>query len=79
MSDCIIKEKVINEINLIPESKLPEILDFIHYFRIGLEKSKESNENAIFKGIHIKEFINKTNLCLIGGNAITETEDLYND
>lgn len=40
MSESIIRERVIEEIRLIPENKLSEIYDFIHYFRVGLQKSK---------------------------------------
>ncbi len=40
MGESVIRDKVIEEIKLIPEHKLLEVYDFIHYFRIGLQKSK---------------------------------------
>lgn len=42
MEVSIIRDKVVEEIRLIPEHKLPEIYDFIHYFRLGLQNSKEN-------------------------------------
>lgn len=42
MGESIIRERVIEEIKLIPEHKLLEIYDFLHYFRIGLQKSIEN-------------------------------------
>ena len=35
-----IREKVLREVQLIPEEKLPQILDFIHHFRMGLLSGK---------------------------------------
>lgn len=43
MKKTIVRDKVMEEIKLIPEHKLPEVYDFIHYFRIGLQKSKEGS------------------------------------
>ena len=40
MGKSVIRDKVIEELKLIPEYKLSEIYDFIHYFRIGLQESK---------------------------------------
>ncbi|MBI4725902.1 hypothetical protein HY768_01525 [candidate division TA06 bacterium] len=40
MSESIIRDRVMGEIKLIPEHKLSEVYDFIHYFRIGIQKSK---------------------------------------
>jgi hypothetical protein len=36
----ILKKQLIEEIEQIPESKLAEIYDLIHYFRIGLTQEK---------------------------------------
>lgn len=38
MTSAILRDKVIREINLIPQEKLSEVYNFIHYFRIGTEK-----------------------------------------
>lgn len=40
MDKTIIRNKLIKEVNLIPEYKLSEIYNIIHYFRIGLQISK---------------------------------------
>ncbi|MDO9289010.1 MAG: hypothetical protein Q7T83_09475 [Thermodesulfovibrionales bacterium] len=48
MSESIIRDRVMDEIKLIPEHKLSEVYDFIHYFRIGLQKSK-GNIDQIMK------------------------------
>jgi len=42
MRKSVIREKVMEEIKLIPEHKLSELYDFIHYFRIGLQESKDN-------------------------------------
>ncbi|MEW6007758.1 MAG: hypothetical protein AB1595_06395 [bacterium] len=42
MSKSIIRERVMDEIKLIPEYKLSEVYDFIHYFRIGFQGSKRT-------------------------------------
>ena len=38
MSAAIIKSKLINEIDLIPDDKLLEVYNVIHYFRLGTQK-----------------------------------------
>jgi hypothetical protein len=35
-------QKIIQELHDIPEEKLAEIYDFIHYFRLGLHQEKSS-------------------------------------
>ncbi len=40
MSLPILKDKLINEINLIPDDKLLDLYNVIHYFRLGVEKLK---------------------------------------
>jgi hypothetical protein len=40
MSSLLIKSKVLQEIDLIPEDRLVDLYNFIHYFRLGLEKSQ---------------------------------------
>lgn len=39
MSSSNFREKVLTEINLIPENKLAELYDFIHQYRLDLEVS----------------------------------------
>jgi len=43
MKNSTIREKVLNEIDKIPEDKLTNILDLIHHFRIGLQHSREGD------------------------------------
>jgi len=54
----MLSEEIIKELNLIPESKLAELYDIIHYFRIGIEQSEHipkdnvsvSRQAGILKG-----------------------------
>ena len=46
MTSVLIRSKVLQEIELIPEDKLPELYNFIHYFRLGLEKSQISKPKS---------------------------------
>ena len=47
MSLSVTKEKLINEISLLPEDKLAEVYNFIHYFRLGTEKTKQKENNIM--------------------------------
>ena len=47
MTSILIKNKVLQEIDLIPEDKLADLYNFIHYFRLGLEKSQLTNARPI--------------------------------
>ncbi len=46
MNDHSIRAELYKELKLIPPDKLAEVYDLIHFFRIGLEKSK-TNKNQI--------------------------------
>ena len=39
--------KVINEIQRVPEEKLPELYDVIYFFRIGLEAARKTSNNIM--------------------------------
>jgi hypothetical protein len=41
------RQQLIDEINLIPESHLRQLFDLLHYFRLGLQASNQSNVEAI--------------------------------
>jgi len=63
MSKSLIFNRVMAEIELIPEDRLKEIYDFIHYFRIGIEKAGENRKNIIqfagcWEDMTREEFIN---------------------
>lgn len=47
MEGSTVRNKVLEEIKLIPEHKLIELYDFIHYFRIGLQQSEENKDLII--------------------------------
>jgi len=36
MEASLLKNKLLEEISKIPDDRVPEIFDFLHYFRIGL-------------------------------------------
>jgi hypothetical protein len=52
MTTLKIRDKVIQEIDLIPEDKLVDLFNFIHYFRLGLETSThhENKPTLAFAG-----------------------------
>ena len=43
MSKSNTRDKVLEEIHLIPENKLAEVYDFLHYFRLGAQGSRRKN------------------------------------
>jgi len=43
----MLAEEIIKELNLIPTTKLVELYDFIHYFRIGIEQSQQVDQNHL--------------------------------
>ncbi|MFP4547053.1 MAG: hypothetical protein ACLFQM_02900 [Fidelibacterota bacterium] len=45
----VTKNKIIDEINQLPEVKLDEVFDLIHFFRIGFEKERNVNKESIMK------------------------------
>lgn len=47
MSSLLLKNKLQAEIDLIPEDKLVDVYNFIHYFRLGTEKTTQSNKEKI--------------------------------
>ena len=47
MASFLMKNKVLQEIELIPEDKLNDLYNFIHYFRLGLEKSPITKSKPI--------------------------------
>ncbi len=62
----VIRNEVLKEIDLLPEEKLNEIYDLIHFFRLGLQKNKRKNESimsfaGIWKVMSEKDFNNFSN------------------
>ena len=49
MSQSITRNKVMEEIQLIPEHKLEEVYDFVHYFRIDLGEAVLGGKEEIMK------------------------------
>ena len=47
MRESITRNQLIEEIKRIPENRLTEIYDFLHFFRLGLQKSKGSLEQMM--------------------------------
>ena len=43
----MLAKEIFKEINLIPTTKLHEVYDFIHYFRIGIEQSQQVYQNNL--------------------------------
>jgi len=64
MQDTELQTQIIEEIKQIPDDKLVEIYDLIHYFRLGLnqeiQKTKPQNsflETYINKPIKLNQFV----------------------
>lgn len=49
MSQSITRNKVMEEIQLIPEHKLEEVYDFVHYLRIGLREAVRGDKEEVMK------------------------------
>ena len=47
MTPLMIKNKVLQEIERIPEDKLVDLYNFIRYFRLGLEKARATKHKQI--------------------------------
>ena len=47
MTLSVMKDKLIDEINLLSDDKLGEVYNFIHHFRLGTEKTKEKGNSNI--------------------------------
>ena len=47
MKPSNLRTKLLTEINLIPEEKLEEVYNFIHYFRVGVEASQSTPEQIM--------------------------------
>ena len=47
MSSMMIKTRLIDEIDLIPDSKLSDIYNFVRYFRLGIEKEATKNKKDL--------------------------------
>jgi hypothetical protein len=54
----MIQDDIINELQYIPEAKLREIYDLIHYFRLGLTSETEK------KAFHNSELAIDVSMCL---------------
>ncbi len=49
MDSSRLKDKVFEEIRLIPNDRLAELYDFIHFFRIGLESQNRSKDEQFME------------------------------
>lgn len=47
MNLSIEREKIIDEIKKIPESRLYEIYSLLHYFRVGIESAREQSKSVM--------------------------------
>ncbi|MCD4817713.1 MAG: hypothetical protein K8S23_03355 [Candidatus Cloacimonetes bacterium] len=56
-----VRIEILKEIELLPEEKLNEIYELIHFFRLGLQRSKSKNKSimdfaGIWKDLSDKDF-----------------------
>ncbi len=47
MGASVTRDRVIEEIRHIPEHKLSEVYDLLHYFRVGLQTSKGNADRIV--------------------------------
>jgi hypothetical protein len=47
MNSLQIKNKVLQEIDLLPDDRLPDVYNFIHFFRLGIEKAEGAGAQSI--------------------------------
>lgn len=47
MKTALIREKIIDEIKKIPDEKLPEIYDFLYYFRLGVVTQSSNPQKTL--------------------------------
>jgi hypothetical protein len=47
MTTALLKHQLHTEIDLIPEDKLADLYNFIHYFRLGTEKTQPDRKDTI--------------------------------
>ncbi len=52
MTTLILQQQIMQELQYIPEHKLTEIYDLIHYFRLGLSQTEQKTERnpGLLKG-----------------------------
>lgn len=46
MNSLQIKDRVLQEIDLIPDDKLSDVYNFIHFFRLGIEKAEGTEKQS---------------------------------
>lgn len=46
----VMRDRVVEEIKLVPDHKLTEIYDLIHYFRVGLQSARNVDQIMGFAG-----------------------------
>lgn len=63
-----LREQLAEEIRQIPDAKLPEVLDVIHYFRVGVESTgQHENQNGKSELLKkIRQCIRKPNKAALG-------------
>ncbi len=47
MSSSAARTKVIREIELIPEDRLPDVYTLLHYFRLGLQSAEKQGRSVM--------------------------------
>jgi len=46
MTTLILQQQIMQELQYLPEHKLAEIYDLVHYFRLGLSQEKIKQQNS---------------------------------
>lgn len=71
-----LRERLAEEISQLPDTKLAEVLDFIHYFRLGLQAAQSaSSQQPTQAGQHdileeLRRCIRQPNAALLGAFSL---------
>ncbi|MDX9988534.1 hypothetical protein [Thiothrix unzii] len=59
-----LRERLVEEISQIPDTKLAEVLDFIYYFRLGLQASQLLNNHQPTQAAQPDDLLDELKRCI---------------
>ncbi len=59
-----LRERLVEEIRQIPDTKLAEVLDFIHYFRLGLQASQRVASESLTQSAQNDDVLEELKRCI---------------
>lgn len=64
-----LRERLVEEIRQIPDTKLAEVLDFIHYFRLGLQVSQRVASESLTQSAQNDDVLEELKRCIRQPNS----------